>query len=97
MENKFKLPVMESSLDEINSYLFIFQPFHMSKSLIIELFVASETVFVINVLKTHSTPENVSILCTNFKNKLSATFQAFLKLQPCCFCYSSLYAFHQPY
>lgn len=69
MENKLKLLIMESSLDEINSYLLIFQPFQMLKSLIMELFVASETVIVINVLRTHSTPENVSILCTNFKNK----------------------------
>lgn len=69
MENKLKLLIMESSLDEINSYLLIFQPFQMLKSLIMELFVESETVIVINVLRTHSTPENVSILCTNFKNK----------------------------
>lgn len=69
MENKLKLLIMESSLDEINSYLLIFQPFQMLKSLIMELFVASETVIVIKVLRTHSTPENVSILCTNFKNK----------------------------
>lgn len=97
MENKFKLPVMESSLDEINSYLFIFQPFHMLKSLIIELFVASETVFVIKFLERILHRRMYQYFARSFKNKLSATFQAFQKLQPCCFCYSSLYAFHQPY